>query len=87
MLLLLLQVLQLTAPGLGEDVEREGAIRKIAVFENRIVTRSAEGGETSWYKRHRGRREGAPVKSKIYEFRILDAKQPLVCLVWLIQTC
>ena len=47
LLLLLLQVLQLTAPGLGEDVEREGAIRKIAVFENRIVTRSAEGGETS----------------------------------------
>ena len=69
LLLLLVQALQPTAPGLadnlGEDVEREGAIRKIAVFENRIVTRSAEGGETSWYKRHRGRREGGPVKSKI----------------------
>ena len=55
-LLLLVQVLQLTAPGLAdnleEDVEREGAIRKIAVSENRIVTRSAEGGETSWYQRH-----------------------------------
>ena len=69
LLLLLVQALQPTAPGLAdnleENVEREGAIRKIAVFENRIVTRSAEGGETSWYKRHRGRREGAPVKSKI----------------------
>ena len=68
-LLLLLQALQLTAPGLAdnleEDVEREGAIRKIAVSENRIVTRSAEGRETSWYRRYRGRREGGPVKSKI----------------------
>ena len=47
LLLLLLQALQLTAPGLAdnleEDVEREGAIRKIAVFENRIVTSSADG--------------------------------------------
>ena len=60
MSLLLLQVLLLTAAGLadflGGNVEREGAIRKIAVFENRIVS-SAEGGETSWCKRHRGRRE------------------------------
>ena len=69
LLLLLLQVLQLTAPGLAdnleEDVEREGAIRKIAVSEIRIDTSSAEGGETSWYQRHGGRREGGPVKSKI----------------------
>lgn len=61
MSLLLLQVLLLTTAGLadflGGDVEREGAIRKIAVFENRSVTSSAEGGETSWYERHRGRRE------------------------------
>ena len=91
MLLLLVQALQPTAPGLadnlGEDVEREGAIRKIAVFENRIVTRSAEGGETSWYKRQAGERGDQSNQKYSYEFRILDAKQPLVCLVWLIQTC
>ena len=61
MSLLLLQVLLLTATGsdehLGKNFEREGASRKIAVFENRIVTTSAEEGETSWYDRHRVRRE------------------------------
>ena len=59
-LLLLLQLLLLRATGLVDswgNVDGQGAI---AVFKDTIVT-SREGGEargsTSWYKRHRRRRE------------------------------
>ena len=59
-LLLLLQLLLLSATGLAGSWGNVGGQGAIAVFEDTIVT-STEGGEargsTSWYKRHQHKRE------------------------------